>query len=474
MRIQTRERVIAEIDTSDLVGNLFYMAAWMLVCFGLPLYVLLPWLQLCAGEARESGFFLRQDPQKAAEWYEAAIKPRALFFTGGVPGVTEAHYRLGGLYSDGRGVAKDTERARTLLTVAAERGHADAQNDLYVLLKSEPQPDWPTALSWLRYAVKGKSAWALCNIGALHQFGAPGVLEDPIEARAFYERAYQRDAGACVYRLGLALADGIGGPADETRAYTLLLTVAESGTASETEQSKLAQLRVGQMLLSGRGVTADAERGKAWLRRAGWLGESAEAGDSQANVEIAQGLLDGADPAKAQHNPQNVRTRLQKAADSGHVMSMWMLSQFYDRGVGGPVNTTLAETWATRASQGGDGDATVWLIDQAIKSKAQAAVLAEMAKRLEYQGTDGQTRAQQKLATMYLEGTGVAQDKSRAYGWLSLAASMSPYNGNAEEKRRELSKMLKPDELAVGQKIARELASAITAKEKAAASATKN
>jgi TPR repeat protein len=105
--------------------------------------------QLHLGERLEMGVGVAPDPARAARLYRAASS-----FTSGMnyiylagvngkpgtvlplrtgadkPGLTEAQYRLGLMYLDGRGVRQDRRRAKELIGKAADAGYGPAKDTL--------------------------------------------------------------------------------------------------------------------------------------------------------------------------------------------------------------------------------------------------------------------------------------------------------------------------------------------------------
>ena len=106
--------------------------------------------QYLLGKLYEDGVGVPADLGEAAKWYRRAAKGRSgttyvysapvgderygrvLPVTTGpdTPGLSEAQYRLGLLYRDGRGVDRNLKRARRWLERAAERGHQGARRAL--------------------------------------------------------------------------------------------------------------------------------------------------------------------------------------------------------------------------------------------------------------------------------------------------------------------------------------------------------
>lgn len=116
----------------------------------------------------------------AIEWYEKAAEQ----------GVPAALNNLGRLYADGRGVARDTERAVLLWAQAAQLGHPHAQYNLGVaLFRGEwVERDQAGAVDWFLQSAAGGLPEA--------QFAAGQILErgmfreaDPQAALEWYRRA---------------------------------------------------------------------------------------------------------------------------------------------------------------------------------------------------------------------------------------------------------------------------------------------
>ena len=422
-------------------------------------YCLLPWIQGQIGWLFERGFAVfRERPATAAHWYEKALEARA--FRPAVD-VLEPAYALGVLYRDGRGVPQDIEVAKRYLRRAAQGGHGVAQNDLYVLLaKGEKPEDWPEALRWLRLAVQAEVPLAMCNLGGLHSKGAPGVLHDPVEARALHDLAQKEDAGTCTTQLALTLEKGVGGPVDLGRAFELYSLAANAG-------DKTAMGQLGNMLIEGRGAAKNVDEGRKWLRQGEWLQELAESGDTAAQFELAEawyqsGLSDLPPERRGQAAGDPVGY-LKSAAAAGHARAMALLGEFFELGVGVEKSVTDAETWYERASAAGEADATIWLVDHSSRSASVQGRLGDLVERLKTAGSNGHARAQVKLSAMYRDGLGVAADAVQSYVWLSIAASMSAGNTEANKDREAAAARLSPVQLAEALERARALRASIQA-----------
>src|SRR6266851_6341421 len=114
----------------------------------------------------------RQMPEAIAAWRKASDK-----------GATSAMVELGVLYGTGAGVARDEAQAKKLFERAAEAGN-------------------PRGVT---------------NLAAL---SGGGASSDPARARGLLAKSAETNAEA-QYQLGLMMADGTGGPADDAAARAL-------------------------------------------------------------------------------------------------------------------------------------------------------------------------------------------------------------------------------------------------------------
>ena len=142
-------------------------------------------------------------------------------------GEADAQYKLGVMYSDGRGVGQDEAQATAWYRKAAAQGHSDAQFCLGVKYQNGlglPKDDVQAVL-WYCRAAEDAHPDALFALGWLYVFGR-GVPEDHVEAYTWIT-------------LGVVRASG-----PEKRLYTQIRTaLARCMTRRQlTEARKLARL----------------------------------------------------------------------------------------------------------------------------------------------------------------------------------------------------------------------------------------
>jgi hypothetical protein len=166
------------------------------------------------------------DPAELAHWLE----PRA------TRGDALAQYRLGTMYSLGKGVALDYARAAPLLRAAAESGLAEAEYDYGVL----------------------------CEKGN-------GVPKDAVQAVAWYRKAATQGNANAALSLGYAYAKGYGVDSNTTEAAQWFRRAAELGLVD-------AQYNLGWLYEHGEGVARSPVDAYAWYRLAAARGDKAAQG----------------------------------------------------------------------------------------------------------------------------------------------------------------------------------------------------
>jgi TPR repeat protein len=170
-----------------------------------------------------------QTAEAVVAWRKAADK-----------GSSSAMVELGVAYATGTGVVKDDAQARKLFERAAEAGN-------------------PRGVS---------------NLAALP--GGGGAAADPVRARAILAKTAETNAEA-QYQLGMMMAEGIGGPKDDTAARGLFEKAAAQSHPAALE-------RMGAFAQAGRGGPSDSAAAKAYYEKAAALGND----DAKAALKRAE------------------------------------------------------------------------------------------------------------------------------------------------------------------------------------------
>ncbi|MBU4118603.1 MAG: SEL1-like repeat protein [Proteobacteria bacterium] len=236
---------------------------------------------------------MEQDLALAANLYQQAAEQ----------GQVEAMFRLGTLYSQGKGVVKNPDESRKWWTLAAEKGHSSAKAQLladqkvvtvvaasppqakieepHVQVQAEPKSMEPEDKK-IRVAVKEPA-----KMEQIAKVVAPPAAKDK----------------NTLYEEGLRFFKGEGVARNYSQAYKLFVEAAEMGQAK-------AQYRLGFMFSLGRGVKKSDQEAVIWWQKA------AKQNDPEAQYylgymyEIGGGVKQDMDEAKKWY---------QKAAANGSI-----------------------------------------------------------------------------------------------------------------------------------------------------------
>jgi localization factor PodJL len=133
-----------------------------------------------------------QNSEEAARWFERAAKQ----------GLAPAQFRLGGLYEKGIGVKKDLAAARDLYLAAAGKGNGKAMHNLAVLYAEgiNGPPDYRDAAHWFRMAADRGVTDSQYNLGILYARGIGVELNLAESYKWFVLAANQGDKDAAKKR----------------------------------------------------------------------------------------------------------------------------------------------------------------------------------------------------------------------------------------------------------------------------------
>ena len=260
----------------------------------------------------------------------------------------------------------------------AEQGDADAQfklGSLYYQGLGLPQ-DYKEAIIWLRKAAEQRNVYAQVTLGTIYAEGVRGAIEKdyPQALMWFIFAAAEGDKEAMEFRDAMASrmtpsqiaeAQKMGRefkPQDAyIKLYKELKNLAEQGNAE-------AQLKVGFMYYSGRGIVQDYEKSIYWFKKSALQGNPL----AQSNVGYMYKEGEGV--------PQDYTEAAKwyrHAADRGNALAQLALGSFYEKGLGLPQDEVQSLMWFILAAVQGNANAkaardrvAVWMSPQQIE-KAQ-------------------------------------------------------------------------------------------------------
>jgi len=197
------------------------------------------------GDMYSSGKGVDQDYNKAVTWYRKAADQ----------GYAPGQLNLGSMYLTGRGVTQDYSEAVKWFRKAADQGNVYGQGFLGMAYdKGEGvAQDYKEAARWYRLAAEQGEAAAQGLLGGLYQLGK-GVAQDYKEAARWYRLAAEQGDVYAQTALGNMYYDGKGVSQNYIRAYMWFNLAAASGselgkeapnrrekTASKMTQAELSQ-----------------------------------------------------------------------------------------------------------------------------------------------------------------------------------------------------------------------------------------
>jgi TPR repeat protein len=143
-----------------------------------------------------------------------------------------------------------------------------------------------------------------------------------------------------------------------------------------------------------------------------------------------------------------------KAAEQGNADAQYNLGCCYYDGKGVEKDSAEAVKWTRKAAEQNDADAQFSLGDSYGSGKGVEKDDIEAAKWYRKAAEQGHTDAQNNLGVSYAFGTGVVKDYVESYKWLDLAAAKG--SDNAKKLMTVLEIKMTPEQIAEGQKLARE------------------
>ena len=192
----------------------------------------------------ETGEIPEEDTQKAFAYLKAASDK----------GLPEAWAELGACYLAGLGVESDEKEASKLLENAALKDIANAQMNLYILMRDKAQTDEEKkdALFWLEKAAQNNVPSALYETGSLYY---NGIIHEKNYKKAFeyFSKAADADYGEGYASLGVMYQMGEGIAQDQTKAVQCFAKAADLGSIT-------GLFNLGSAYMGGLGIGQDYEK----------------------------------------------------------------------------------------------------------------------------------------------------------------------------------------------------------------------
>lgn len=229
---------------------------------------------------------------RALDLAERFAEAESYYNSAAEQGYGAAYRNLGYMYRNGRGVARDDQRAADYYLKAALRGVPAGRGGLGMMYEQGwgvPQSA-ADSIRWLNLAAEDNFTPAVDHLGNLYRMGK-GVTADLAKARELYERA------------------AFGGNTN-------------------------AMANLARMHREGLGVPVDVAEAIRWYERA------TELGSPFAPYQLSQLYLKGEKPIK--RKPARALELLLLSADRGYEWAFWRLGRFYETGENGKKDLETA------------------------------------------------------------------------------------------------------------------------------------
>jgi len=201
--------------------------------------------------------------QRADDLYKQGRYTEALPLYQGLAeqGDAPAQFILGGMYSNGKGTAKDEAQAVVWYRKAAEQGDVVAQTMLKIQADDlYDQGRYAEAFSLYQgLAAQGDSS-AQFDLGAMYEAGQ-GVTKDEAQSMVWYHKSAEQGDASAQFNLGIKYNFGQGVAQDYSQAVYWYNKAAEQG-------DKNAQSNLGFMYSNGKGTAKDEAQAVVWYRKA--------------------------------------------------------------------------------------------------------------------------------------------------------------------------------------------------------------
>ncbi|ACE05769.1 hypothetical protein Aasi_0340 [Candidatus Amoebophilus asiaticus 5a2] len=207
----------------------------------------------------------------------------------------DAQFKLGVMYHNGEGVAKDDNQAIKWFQKAAEQGNADAQFNLGVMYE-KVEGNYKKAIKWFQKAAEQGHADAQFKLGVMYHNGE-GVAKDDNQAVFWYRKAAGQRNVKAQFKLGVMYYHGQGVGQDYKKAIKWYQIAAEQGNAD-------AQFNLGVMYEK---VEGNYKKAIEWYRIAAEQGNA----DAQFNLGVIYEKVEG--------NYKKAIEWFQKAAEQGNL-----------------------------------------------------------------------------------------------------------------------------------------------------------
>ncbi|KAL7718159.1 Sel1 repeat-containing protein [Entamoeba marina] len=239
--------------------------------------------------------------------------------------------------------------------------------------------------------------------------GFPTILEETDSKLSVLQKKADSGDSSSQLLLGIYYSDTL---KNNSKAYNWFLVSAEQGNT-------IAQYKVGDCMIYGKGTNKDSVAGFKWIKKA------ASKGYSEAQLLVSTCYYSG---EGIKRSTQLGFEWLMKAAQQGNIKAMNGIGLCYMNGLG--INSDIKEAimWFSKVVDKGNRSSLLPLGECYLKTGQKEKAFETFLKSANL----GCGKSQMIVAEMYMNGDGVEQDEDEAIVYLEKAAALG--NKGAVEK----------------------------------------
>jgi len=347
-----------------------------------------------------NGDGVARDMDKAIKWMKLA-------------NTNEAAHFLGWCYETGTGVSKNLAQALTYYEAAAGNCDRNSQFDAgrFYLYGIGVEQDYSKAVEYLKRASEWGHLRAQTDLAWCYENGK-GVETNFERAVELYEKAAAGGEITAKGNLGWCYIYGRGVSVDYDKAIPLLIDAANSGNAH-------SQCELGVCYEYGRGVEPSPALAAYWYK------QSADNGYAYAKTSYGRCLYNGFGVSVDYDKAFRFFT---EAAEAGNVDGMIWLGACYERSHGVEQNPSLAASWYKKAADNGNALAKA-NYGGCLYNGFGVSVDYDKAFHFFSEAAEaGNAHGMNWLGVCYGLGRGVVQNLSLAASWYKKAADNGDIN----------------------------------------------
>jgi uncharacterized protein len=317
----------------------------------------------------------------------------------------KAQFLLGIAYSNPQGVPQDYAQAALWFTLAANQGHAASQFQLGAAYANGQgvSQNYRQAAFWFNLAANQGFALAQCSLGVAYHKGQ-GVVQNNAKAIALWLKAAIQGLAQAQFYLGIAYHKGQGVAQNDIQAVQWWEKAAKQGDMD-------AQYSLGIIYHKGQGIAKDDAQAAFWFKKAANQGHPGAQNNLGVAYQKGQGIK--------QDDLQAV-SLYQQAANQGHTEAQFNLGLAYANGRGLPQNHIQAIKWFSKAAATQEDAETQFFLGVVYANSQEFSESVEWWRKAAEQEF---TMAQIYLGFAYQTGQGVTQDNEESLYWFRRVAA---------------------------------------------------